>query len=228
MSSRLGSRAPTRSSTASDHRTKRERREVARATQEERRRRQARRLQIRRMGLAAAGLLVLAGLGFGIRSIAAPKATPLSPNAVGRIASVRFSASDGTPFTLAGLRGSKVVLYFYEGQSCGACQTQLQQLEAQLPDLEKRGARVVAATTDPIGVSTSVAQQLNLSYPIVEDRDHLLGSAFGTYEAAGHMGSVDQHSIVVLDARGRVVWRRLAGTTMYVAPDDIVQAVERA
>jgi thioredoxin-dependent peroxiredoxin len=141
---------------------------------------------------------------------------------------MRFSGSDGRPFTLAGLRGSKVVLYFYEGQSCGACQTQLQQLQALLPDLQKHGARVVAATMDPVGVSASVARQLNLAYPIVEDRSHLLGSAFGTYEAAGHMGSVDQHSVVVLDAQGRVIWRRLAGTTMYVAPNDILNAVERA
>jgi hypothetical protein len=42
------------------------------------------------------------------------------------------------------------------------------------------------------------------------------------------MGSVDQHSVVVLDGRGEVVWRQLAGTTMYVAPDDILAAVERA
>jgi thioredoxin-dependent peroxiredoxin len=144
------------------------------------------------------------------------------------VASMRFAASDGKPFTLAGLRGHKVVLYFYEGQSCGACQTQLQQLQAQLPALEAEGARVVAATMDPVGVSTSVAQQLHMSYPIVEDRDHLLGSAFGTYEAAGHMGSVDQHSVVVLDAQGRVVWRKLAGTTMYVAANDILNAVKSA
>ncbi|HZD80040.1 MAG TPA: redoxin domain-containing protein, partial [Actinomycetota bacterium] len=105
---------------------------------------------------------------------------------------------------------------------------QLQQLQAQLPELQRHGATAVAATMDPVRVSTSVAQQLGLSYPILEDRDHLLGSAFGTYEVGGHMGSVDQHSVVVLDGRGEVVWRQLAGTTMYVAPDDILAAVERA
>jgi len=124
--------------------------------------------------------------------------------------------------------GSKVVLYFYEGQSCGACQTQLQQLQAQLPQLRAEGARVVAATTDPIGVSTSVARQLHLSFPIIEDRGHVLGSAFGTYESSGHMGAVDQHSVVVLSANGKVAWRDLAGMTMYVAPGDILSAVKAA
>ena len=124
--------------------------------------------------------------------------------------------------------GAPLVLYFYEGQSCGACQTQLLEIQHAMSDLEAMGARVLGVTTDPVGVSTSVAAQLRLSYPIVEDVDHQLGSAMGTYVAGGHMGAVDQHSVVVLGPDGSVIWRQLAGTTMYVAPSEIVDAVRAA
>ena len=181
-----------------------------------------------RASVAAAGLAVLLGLGFWVRSIGAPSSEPASATSINRVASTPFQSSDGGTKTLTSLRGRKVVLYFYEGQSCGACQTQLQQLQGQLGELRTEGAVVLAATMDPVGVSTSVARQLHLDYPILEDRDHLLGSAFGTYEASGHMGSVDQHSVVVLDAQGKVAWRDLAGTTMYVAPEEILNAVKNA
>jgi peroxiredoxin len=195
-----------------------------------RKRREARRRRTKRVLYGGTGALVLVALAFGVRLISPPSSAsrPVSAGAVSRVASVRLPASDGTSFSLAQLRGSKVVLYFYEGQSCGACQTQLQELQAALPQLRAEGAQVVAATMDPVGVSASVASQLHLSFPIVEDRGHVLGSAFGTYETGGHMGAVDQHSVVVLNGNGQVSWRDLAGTTMYVAPGDILSAVKAA
>ena len=228
MSSRTATRrASLALAPAGHHRTKRER---AHQTKAARRRLEARRRRTRHALYIGAGGLVLLAIAVGARLMAQPKSAsePVSATAVSKVASVSLPASDGTSFSLARLRGSKVVLYFYEGQSCGACQTQLQELQAALPQLEAQGARVVAATMDPVGVSTSVASQLHLSFPIVEDRDHVLGSAFGTYEESGHMGAVDQHSVVVLGTDGHVSWRELAGTTMYVSPDNILSAVKAA
>ena len=211
---------------ASPRPTKRERSRLHHA---ERRRLQAKRRRERGLFLGGAGVLILIALGVGVRSWLGPSSSgPVSAESVAQVASRSFPSSDGGTVSLDQLRGSKVVLYFYEGQSCGACQTQLQQLQQQLPAMQAEGARVIAATMDPVNMSASVAQQLGLSFPILEDQNHILGSAFGTYEASGHMGSVDQHSVVVLDATGNVVWRDLAGTTMYVSPDDILTALKEA
>ena len=206
--------------------TKRER---SRIRHEQERRMQAKRRRERTLLRWSAALLALLALGLAVRVWLGPSSEgPVSADSVRQVASRGFPSSGGKTISLETLRGSKVVLYFYEGQSCGACQTQLQQLQQQLPALRAEGARVLAATMDPVDVSTSVAQQLGLSFPILEDQDHVLGSAFGTYEASGHMGSVDQHSVVVLDAAGNVAWRDLAGTTMYVSPEDILRAVKAA
>ncbi len=155
-------------------------------------------------------------------------AAKVAPKAVQAIASQTFPASDGSMVSLSQFRGAPLVVYFYEGQACGACQTQLQEIQGAISQIEANGAHVLAVTLDPIDVSTSVASQLHLSFPIVEDTNHALGSAMGTYEPSGHMGAADQHSVVVLSADGSVAWRNLAGTTMYVSPDDIINAVKTA
>lgn len=152
----------------------------------------------------------------------------VSPGAIRAVSTTPFPSSDGGTLTVSQFSGAPLVLYFYEGQSCGACQTQLQEIQGVMSDLAATGAHVLGVTMDPVGVSASVAAQLHLSYPIIEDVDHQLGSAMGTYESSGHMGAVDQHSVLVLAADGSVAWRQLAGTTMYVAPSEIVDAVRAA
>lgn len=175
-------------------------------------------------------MLLFAVVAFAVRSSSThgSPAGPVEAGAVTAVADTAFPASTGGNVTLAQYRGAPLVLYFYEGQACGACQTQLQDLQAALPSLQPYGASVLAVTTDPIDISTSVASQLGLSYPIVEDVDHALGSAMGTFVSSGHMGAADQHSVVVLGPDGSYAWRSQNGTTMYVAPGDVVAAVEAA
>ena len=194
-----------------------------------------RRIAQRRAARRRAAFLTVVAVGFVAAAIVVRKDSSsngpqaaVSPGAVSALSTTRFPSSDGGALTLSQFSGSPLVLYFYEGQSCGACQTQLMEIQGIMPDLEATGAHVLGVTMDPVGVSTSVAAQLHLSYPIVEDVDHQLGSAMGTYVASGHMGATDQHSVVVLGPDGSVVWRMLAGSTMYVPPSEIVDAVQAA
>jgi peroxiredoxin len=90
---------------------------------------------------------------------------------------------------------------------------------------------VIAVSTDPLLTSKSLASQLQLGYPILEDRDHALGSQFDVYRlpmGGMDMGPVDSHSIFVVDANGRVAWKRLAPDTMHVSVDEVVNAVRAA
>ncbi len=211
---------------ATDHRANHKTAAIRKAE----RRRAAERRAARKRALQITGaIVVVAALGYlATRSSSGEKAPPVSLAGIRAVSNTEFPASDGKSVTLSQFAGSPLVLYFYEGQSCGACQTQLADIQKEFPQLQATGAHVLGVTTDPVDVSASVASQLGLSYPIVEDVDHQLGSAMGTFEASGHMGPADQHSVVVLGADGSVAWRQLAGTTMYVAPDAILSAVKGA
>jgi peroxiredoxin len=75
-----------------------------------------------------------------------------------------------------------------------------------------------------------LASQLKLGFPILEDRDHRLGSAFDVYRLPSgmDMGAVDNHSIFVIDASGHVAWKQLAPDTMHVPIEQVIAAVRAA
>ena len=102
------------------------------------------------------------------------------------------------------------------------------ELQTNLAQLERLGGTVVAATVEPLAISRSLAAQLNLGFPIVEDSGHALGSAFGVFRLPSgmDMGPVDAHSVFVIDALGYVRWKRLAPDTMHVPMDAILEALK--
>ena len=104
------------------------------------------------------------------------------------------------------------------------------ELQNQLPQIEAAGARVVGVSVDPVEQSKSVVSQLNLGFPIVEDRNHALGSAFGVFRlpAGMDMGPVDNHSVFVVDATGHLRWKELAPDTMHVPVSDVLAALKQA
>lgn len=101
------------------------------------------------------------------------------------------------------------------------------ELQGALSRIQQVGGRVVAVSTDPLSTSKSVASQLGLGFPILEDSGHELGSAFGIFRLPSgmDMGPVDSHSIFVLDAAGRVRWKSLAPDTMHVSVDAVLRAL---
>ena len=87
----------------------------------------------------------------------------------------------------------------------------------------------MAASTDPIDTSRSLAGQLKLRFPILEDTNHELGSALGVYRlpSSMDMGPVDSHSFLILDRSGRVIWKKPAPDTMHVAMADVLAALRK-
>ena len=104
------------------------------------------------------------------------------------------------------------------------------ELQNRSQEIEAQGAKVVAVSVDPVEQSKSLVDQLRLGFPILQDRDHALGSAFGVFRIPGgmDMGDVDGHSIFVIDAGGHIRWKRLAPDTMHVAVDDVLAALKQA
>jgi len=96
--------------------------------------------------------------------------------------------------------------------------------------IESAGSRVVAVSSDSLQSSESLASQLQLAFPILEDRDHLLGSAFDVYRLPGgmDMGPVDSHSIFVINRSGQIAWKQLAPDTMHVSIEEVIAAVNAA
>ena len=183
--------------------------------------------------LAGAGAVVLVIVGTLVWLVTQQgTASSTGQSLVGKpapLASLRLASSQGHPLSLGQFGGKKVVLFFYEGSTCGSCQQELSLIQGIVT--KRHDVVAVAATVDPAGTSASVAQHLNLSYPILADVNHQLGSAFDDFhvEVAGmDMGNVDNHAVYVLDAKGVVRWADQAPSTMWISDGDISAALDKA
>ena len=181
----------------------------------------------------AAGVLVLVVAGVLVwMATQQNTAGSTSQGLVGKpapLGSTQFASSQGQPVSLGQFSGKKVVLFFYEGSTCGSCQQELSLIQGIVA--RRHDAVAVAASVDPASTSTNVANQLKLSYPILADVNHQLGSAFDDFhvEVAGmDMGNVDNHAVYVLDAKGVVRWANQAPSTMWISENDITTALNKA
>jgi peroxiredoxin Q/BCP len=124
-------------------------------------------------------------------------------------------ATDGRTVSLVGQRGHAVVLAFVPSVRCGFCAAQLRTLQETLPDLQARGAVVLAVSTDETPLQRAAAERLNLGYPILSEapivEQHPVGSAYGVYHLAqAHPGPVDVNAVVAIDSGGIVRAVRVA------------------
>jgi peroxiredoxin Q/BCP len=183
-----------------------------------------------RYAAAACAVLVIAVLGWLLSQSRASSSTGAA--LVGKpapLAGLRLASSQGRPVSLAQYHGRKVVLFFYEGSTCGSCQQQLSLIQNLIA--KRHDSVAVAASVDPAATSANVAQQLRLTYPILADVNHQLGSAFGDFhvEVAGmDMGDVDNHAVYELDQHGVVRWAKQAASTMWVPEGDITSALDQS
>lgn len=180
------------------------------------------------VGIAAA--LLLAGLVASVVRPAPGAAEGQGLDVGARVPALSLPSTAGGRMSLRAYEGKKVVLYFYEGAGCGPCQEQLVELQSDLAEIRADGGEVLAASTDPLAISRSLAKQLNLRFPILYDEDGRLGSAFKIYGLTGgmNMGPVDRHSVFVINRNETITWRRVSLNQMHVPVAQILSALRSA
>ncbi|MEH2514018.1 peroxiredoxin [Nitrobacteraceae bacterium AZCC 1564] len=91
-----------------------------------------------------------------------------------------LSDPDGRPVSSAELlaRGPLVVT-FYRGVWCPYCNMELEAIQAALPEIQARGANVVAISPQTQPNSRKSTRQNKLTFPILSDALGQVGNAFG-------------------------------------------------
>lgn len=87
---------------------------------------------------------------------------------------------DGNPVSSTDLlRQGPLVVTFYRGVWCPYCNMELQAIQAELPDIEEAGARVVAISPQVAANSRKSMRQNALTFPILSDTHNDVAAAFG-------------------------------------------------
>ena len=133
-----------------------------------------------------------------------------------------FSERDvvsGQSLSNESLRGRNVLLFFSEGVMCQACFEQIQMLQKNWRELQRRGLVLVNITTDPPDTLRDAAQAYGVLTPLVSDEDRNMSNAYAVLGQGMHPDTAG-HTFVLVDKRGRIRWRR-DYSKMYVKPGEL-------
>ena len=118
--------------------------------------------------------------------------------------------TDGRPWTLADHRGWNVLLVLYLGEQCPHCLQQLRAVGKELEAFKKLDTDVVAVGTD--GPAEAKALKANTEgvpfpMPLLADPDQ---DVFRAYQARDDFEDRPLHGVFLIDARGKVRFRRVS------------------
>jgi peroxiredoxin Q/BCP len=88
---------------------------------------------------------------------------------------------DGEDVSLAALRGSTVVLYFYPKADTPGCTTQACGIRDHHDDYAERGVRVLGVSPDPVKAVKAFHDKQALDFTLLADADHAVAEAYGTW-----------------------------------------------
>ena len=99
-------------------------------------------------------------------------------------------------------------------------------LESRRAELEAKGGRLAAVSVDPVGRSRALADKLGLGFPVLADTAGTVARAYGVWHASA---GIALPSVIVVDPKGAVRWRRVSESVMdRPGEDELIAAVAAA
>ncbi|AGK46407.1 MULTISPECIES: peroxiredoxin [Burkholderia] len=131
-------------------------------------------------------------------------------------------------FSLSGVRGKKLVLYFYPKDNTPGCTTEGLQFRDLYPKFKKAGAEIAGVSRDSLRSHENFKAKLELPFPLISDPDETLCALFGVMKLKKMYGKEVrgiERSTFVIDGEGvlRHAWR---GVKVPGHVDDVLSAVQ--
>ena len=115
---------------------------------------------------------------------------------------------DGASVSLEGLRGQRVVLYFYPAAMTPGCTTEACDFRDSLAPLQAAGYAVVGISRDAPEKLRAFRERDGLTYDLLSDPDHAVHEAYGAWGEKMNYGKTVEgviRSTFVVDASGTLV-----------------------
>ena len=114
----------------------------------------------------------------------------------------------GQAVSLAGLKGQKVVLYFYPKDDTPGCTIQACGFRDIYPQVETQNAVVLGVSPDGIESHQAFKSKFDLPFPLLVDEDTKISQTYGVWgerERDGRKFMAVTRSHFVIDEQGKVV-----------------------
>lgn len=132
--------------------------------------------------------------------MAKPQAGEMAPD-------FRSTTQEGETLTLADLRGTRTILYFYPKDNTSGCTLEAQSLRDGREELARRGFRIVGVSPDSERSHRNFCARHALNFTLLSDTDHSVCEAYGVWAEKSmygrkYMGVL--RTTFVIDAEGRI------------------------
>ncbi len=114
---------------------------------------------------------------------------------------------DGEPVTLSGLRGRRVVLYFYPRADTPGCTTQACGIRDRAGEYEAAGVTVLGVSPDPVEAVKKFHDKQSLNFTLLADEDHAVCEQYGVWAEKSMYGKTywgAERTTFVIDEQGVV------------------------
>ena len=115
--------------------------------------------------------------------------------------------ADGNQVSLSGLRGKRVIVYFYPAASTPGCTKQACDFRDSLDHLRAEGFEVLGVSPDKAAKLVKFREQQGLTFPLLSDEDKSVLTAYGAYGEKKLYGKTVVgviRSTFVIDAAGKL------------------------
>ena len=114
---------------------------------------------------------------------------------------------DGNTVSLSDFRGKKTIVYFYPAASTPGCTTQACDFRDNMASLQAAGYVVLGVSKDDLPALQKFADNEELSFPLLSDKDLSVHNAYGAYGEKSMYGKTVQgviRSTFVVDEQGAI------------------------
>src|SRR3954471_16880040 len=123
-----------------------------------------------------------------------------------------LAADDGAKITLADLKGSLIVVYFYPADDTPGCTREACAFRDRSEELAKLGAKVIGISPDDVASHLKFRDKYRLNFPLLADPDHAVAEKYGAWREKNMYGKIKlgiARSTFLIDANGVInkVWR---------------------
>ncbi len=118
-----------------------------------------------------------------------------------------LTRSDGTPFSLADLKGRKTIFYFFPVAGTLGCTREANDFNDALPQFAELGYQVVGTSPDSVEKLANFAAENDLAFTLLSDPDIAVHKRFGAWGEKSIIGRLWRgvlRSTVVIDENGTI------------------------
>ena len=125
-----------------------------------------------------------------------------------------MATDGGGTVSLTGLKGRKVVLYFYPKDDTPGCTKEACAFRDAMPDFSGIDAEIIGVSKDPVAKHDKFKAKYDLTFPLASDEDGAVCEAYGTWVEKSMYGrkymGIDRATFLI-DGDGKLakIWRKV-------------------